>query len=298
MNLCWRRASRWHARGRERKGSRKKSALACASHGQGAGMNTTLVSLNLITRDMGASIERLESRADIQREVDYYNETIGTIKTPEQLVGDTRLFNFAMKAHGLEDMAYAKAFMLKVLKEGRDADDAFANTLADPRYRDFADTFDFARHGETATIFTKAQQGVIDKYLVQTLETEAGETDQGVRLALYFQRKAPQISSYFDILADPALSQVVRTALSIPQETAAIDIDKQAAMMADRLPLSDLKDPEKLDKLVERFANLWQVQNGGTQGGIPLGSPAQLLMPASPMGISADLMLQIAQLRR
>lgn len=261
-------------------------------------MNTTLVSLNLITRDMGASIERLESRADIQREVDYYNETIGTIKTPEQLVGDTRLFNFAMKAHGLEDMAYAKAFMLKVLKEGRDADDAFANTLADPRYRDFADTFDFARHGETATIFTKAQQGVIDKYLVQTLETEAGETDQGVRLALYFQRKAPQINSYFDILADPALSQVVRTALSIPQETAAIDIDKQAAMMADRLPLSDLKDPEKLDELVERFANLWQVQNGGTQGGIPLGSPAQLLMPASPMGISADLMLQIAQLRR
>lgn len=261
-------------------------------------MNTTLVSLNLITRDMSASIERLESRADIQREIDYYNETIGTIKTPEQLVGDTRLFNFAMKAHGLEDMAYAKAFMLKVLKEGRDADDAFANTLTDSRYRDFADTFDFERHGETATVFTKAQQGVVDKYLVQTLEAEAGEADQGVRLALYFQRKAPQINSYFDILADPALSQVVRTALSIPPETATIDIDKQAAMMADRMPLSDLKDPEKLDKLVERFANLWQIENGG-QTALATSPAVALLVPSSPSAtVSTDLLLQIQQIRR
>lgn len=262
-------------------------------------MNTTLVSFKQITRDMSASLDRLGERADIQREVDYYRETIGTIKTPEQFVADTRVFNFAMKAHGLEDMAYAKAFMLKVLKEGRDEPDAFANTLTDPRYRDFAETFDFARHGETATIFTKAQDGVIDRYMVQSLENEAGRNDPGVRLALYFQRKAPEITSYFDILADKALSQVVRTALGIPTATATLDIDKQAAMIADRLPLSDLKDPAKLDKFVERFANLWQLQNGGAQGGaIPLGSPARLLMPVSSMGISGDLLLQIAQLRR
>ncbi|MBO6636531.1 MAG: DUF1217 domain-containing protein [Roseitalea sp.] len=260
-------------------------------------MNTTLVSLNMITRDMDASIERLESRADVQREIEYYNETIGTIKTAEQFVGDTRLFNFAMKAHGLEDMAYAKAFMLKVLNEGTDANDAFANTLSDSRYRDFADTFDFARHGEAATVFTKAQQGVIDKYLVQTLETEAGESDQGVRLALYFERKAPQINSYFDILADPALSEVVRTTLGIPQETATIDIDKQAAMMADRLSLSDLKDPEKLDKLVERFANMWQIENGGQAAAANDPSLALLVPSSASATVSADLLLQIQQIK-
>lgn len=261
-------------------------------------MNTTLVSLELITRDMDASIARLESRADIQREVDYYRETIGSITTAEQFVADTRLFNFAMRAHGLEDMAYAKAFMLKVLKEGHDDSEAFANTLTDPRYREFAETFDFARHGESATVFTKAQQGVIDRFLVQSLESEAGESDQGVRLALYFQRKAPQIESYFDILGDKALAEVVRTALGIPAETAVIDIDKQAAMIADRLPLSDLKDPAKLDKLVERFATLWQIENGSAQGALPANSPARLLAPTSSVGISADLMLQIAQIKR
>lgn len=261
-------------------------------------MNTTLVSLNQITRDMGASLDRLGERADIQRQVDYYRQTIGTIDTPEQLVADTRLFNVAMKAHGLEDMAYAKAFMLKVLREGVDSDDAFANTLADPRYREFAETFNFARHGEAATAFTKAQDGVVDRFLVQSLESEAGQADPGVRLALYFQRKAPQVDSYFAILADKALSEVVRTAFGIPAETAVLDIDRQAEMLADRLPLSDLKEPAKRDALVERFANMWQLRNGAAQGGLPAGSPAQLLMPASTMSISADLMLQIARIGR
>ena len=260
-------------------------------------MTTTLISLKTITRDMSASLERVGTRPDVQREIEYYRETITDIKTPEQFVADTRLFNFAMRAHGLEDMSYAKAFMLKVLKEGTDSDGAFANTLSDPRYRDFAETYDFASHGDTATIFTKAQQGAVDKYIIQSLEAEAGQADQGVRLALYFQRKAPQIDSYFAILADPALGQVVRTALGLPDSLAAIDIDKQAAILADRLPLADLKDPAKLDEFVERFASLWQLNNGA-QGAIPAGSPANLLLSSPSQSISMDLLLQIQQIGR
>lgn len=260
-------------------------------------MLTTLVSINQITRDMDASLSRLGERADVKREVDYYRETIETIKTPEALVADTRLFNFAMRAHGLEDMNYAKAFMLKVMKEGTAQQDAFANTLTDPRYRAFAESFDFATHGETATIFTKARQGVIDQYMVQSLETEAGATDPGVRLALYFSRKAPDITSYFEILGDRALSQVVRTALQLPDSIAAIDIDRQAAMLAERLPLSDLTDPAKLDKFIERFANLWQLTQGPQQQ-VQQGSIAGLLQPSAPMSVSTDLLLQIQQLKR
>ena len=52
-----------------------------------------------------------------------------------------------------------------------------------------------------------------------------------MRLALYFERKASGITSAYDILADPALLKVVQTALSIPPETGAQDIDKQAALI-------------------------------------------------------------------
>ena len=51
-------------------------------------------------------------------ETAYYLKHIGDVKSIDDFIKDTRLFNYAMKAFGLEDMAYAKAFMRKVLVEG------------------------------------------------------------------------------------------------------------------------------------------------------------------------------------
>ena len=102
-------------------------------------------------------------------------------------------------------MAYAKAFMRKVLEEGVDDPDSFANKLTDKRYRNLPSRFNFKRYGETTTAFDRTQQGTVDKYDRQTLEEQAGAKDDGVRLALYFARKAPDVESVSGLLADPAL---------------------------------------------------------------------------------------------
>jgi hypothetical protein len=69
-----------------------------------------------------------------------------------------------MKAHGLEDMSYAKALIRKVLVEGTVADEnSFANKLADSRYKDFAKTSTSPATGETATSFDRARKGTIEK---------------------------------------------------------------------------------------------------------------------------------------
>ena len=107
----------------------------------------------------------------------------------DDFINDDRLFSFAMQAHGLSDMNYAKAFMAKVLNEGVNADDAFANTLSDSRYREFADTFNFEAFGAAATSFTKANEGTVEKYVRQTLEEQAGDTNEGVRLHFIFSVK-------------------------------------------------------------------------------------------------------------
>ena len=85
------------------------------------------------------------------------------------------------------------------LCEGVNADDSFANSLSDSRYREFADTFNFEAFGSAATSFTKANEGTVQKYVRQTLEEQAGDSNEGVRLALYFQRKASDINSYLEI---------------------------------------------------------------------------------------------------
>ncbi|MEX3007017.1 DUF1217 domain-containing protein [Hoeflea sp. TYP-13] len=255
-------------------------------------MVTTYTSYLNIATDLNRSIERVKAQPIVSRETEYYLENIGKVDSIDEFMADSRLYDYAMKAHGLEEMSYAKAFIRKVLTEGIDDSDSFANQLTDTRYRDFADAFNFARHGETATVFTKAQQGTVDKYLRQSLEEEAGNSNEGVRLALYFERLAPDISNAYEILADPALATVVRTALGLPDEFAYSDIDKQADYFKENINFDDFKDPEKLNTLLQRFTSLWEVSNPSTTV-----TSAALLTQSSSSEISPDLMIAINNLK-
>jgi hypothetical protein len=191
-------------------------------------------------------------------------------------------------------MAYAKAFMVKALKEGVSDPDSFANKLSDKRYADFVKAFNFAAYGTSAPLFPAAQQGTVDKYMRQTLEENAGETNQGVRLALYFQRKAPAINNWYDVLADTALSSVVRTALGLPDSIATADIDKQAQMFEQKLDIADFKDPDKLNTFLTRFTSLWEINNPTST---VQSSISVLYSQPTTVGISTDLMMAMQKLK-
>jgi hypothetical protein len=85
----------------------------------------------------------------------------------------------------------------------------------------------------------------------------------------------------------------VRTALGLPSELAASDIDKQADLINSRIDIEDFKDPEKLGKFLDRFTALWELQNpsdGFADSSLLLGS-------SSGFGITPELMLSINNLK-
>lgn len=367
----------------------------------------TLATYQNIVRNLDRSLARIEAQPVVQRETEHYLANIGKITSVEEFVDDYRLFNYAMKAFGLQDMAFAKAFMVKVLEEGVEDPDAFANKLTDKRYADFARAFDFAKHGagattynpaqsgaielyalaakrdlipaetqkadtayylqtiptitsadglianqrvfdyamraygleeraadpdfirellaggvegvaalakdedeepkllafvqaynfaeygDSATTFTKAGDLAVDSYMRQTLEEDAGSQNEGVRLALYFERKAGGISNWYEVLGDRALAQVVRGALGLPDAFAQADIDKQVKFFESRLDIADFKDPEALGKFLSRFAAMWEMNNP-SQGS---SNPALVLFQQPEFGISQDVLLTIARLK-
>ena len=385
-------------------------------------MTDTLTSYRLIAKDLPASLSRKAAEPTVAREIAYYEAHIGQVKSVDDLLGDQRLYAYAMKAYGLEDMTYAKAFMRKVLEEGAASAASFANRLADDRYTAFAKAFSFgqgvtatgadpARFGEQAraaslsapklladsydfsgraeasflvesrldatttqsvTIRINAQtlagqvanpakvtpaeiaaavaaqieasalkgkvqaglaadgslffettaltdlgadgayggtgrdvdtlvnaggpnrtltirnaplsanrtavdvgfgtdlgpdsmaQAVTQAYLRQSLESEAGDADTGVRLALYFARKASSIASAYDILGDAALSQVANTVIGLPATSGAATSEalaKRAQLIAGKIDIASFRDPAKLDAFVRRFAAIWDAQN-------------------------------------
>lgn len=367
---------------------------------------STQMSYQLIARDLDRSIQRIETQPMVQRETDYFRENIGKITSIDDFLDDTRLFNYAMKAHGLQDMSYAKALMRKALEEGIEEPDSFANRMTDKRYADFVRTFNFVEYGASATTYNAAveesasrfaeralsqglpheaiaddlakfreaiveitsidelfgnehllpfvayafeledyadrldllkdvlaggvddpenlahtldegklldfaaafdfnkygeattthtpEKAAIEKYMRQTLEEDAGAQNEGVRLALYFERKIDSITTPYQILADPALAQVVRTALGLPDSIAQANIDRQADLIRDRLDLEQLQDPDELARFITRFTTMWEINNGASGAGSPL---LQLFQPTQA-SISPDLLFSFAQVKR
>jgi hypothetical protein len=268
--------------------------LRLARFARKAGMFSTPIGYKLIASDLTAALRRTAEQPMVQRESEYYLAAIENIKSIDEFLKDDRVFKYAMKAFGLQEMDYAKAFMRKVLTEGIDDSDSFANKLSDTRYREFAETFNFARYTTGATIFARARQGTVDRYVRQTLEIEAGQTNEGVRLALYFQRKAVNVETPYHLMADSALLKVTQIALGIPAATSAMDIDRQAAMISKKLDIEDLKEPAKLDKFIERFTAFWEIENPTTPS---ISGVIQLFTETESL-VSVDLLTQMQKIRK
>jgi hypothetical protein len=260
-------------------------------------VTSTLVSYQLLTNNMTRTLKNTAAEADVSRDTHYYAAHIGKVTSIDEFLGDYRLYSYAMKAHGLEDMTYAKAFMRKVLTEGVANSNTFANRLSDKRYAEFAKAFDFAGRGAQATRTTAATTETVDKFVRQTVEEDAGEKNEGVRLALYFERKAPDISTVFQILADPALSKVVRTALGLSDYSAMADIDQQAAYLEKRLDLADFQDSGKLKKFIQRFSALYDIKNPEAATGSGTTSVSMLYGTSNAFSISANTLASIQNLK-
>jgi hypothetical protein len=224
-------------------------------------MQTTLSTYRMIATNIDRSLAATASQQSVATATEYYKSHIGDVKSIDDFMKDTRLYNYAMTAFNLDDMAYAKAFMRKVLTEGVSDSTSFANKLTDDRFVQLATTFNFAELGAETTSTTAVQQTVVDRYTRQTLETNAGQDNEAVQLALYFQREAPNVKSVYGLLGDTALWTVVQTAFGFPDSMANADIDLQAKAVSQQLDIADLSDPTKLEKLITRFAAAWDAQN-------------------------------------
>lgn len=200
----------------------------------------------------------------------YYSQTIGNIKSVDEFLKDRRLVTFVLKAFGFGGETISDTTLRKLLTSDVFDPKSYVNKTENKRFRDLVAAFNFDTEGKVSlTPKTEAQTrsnivATADLYLRQTMEQEAGDQSDGLRLALYFQRKASTITSVYSILADSALLQVVRTALGFSASMSNADIDVQASMITKKLNLDDLKDPKKLEKFLAQFSALYDVNNSAT----------------------------------
>jgi hypothetical protein len=257
-------------------------------------VTSTNLSYRLLTADLAKSLSRTAAKTDVARESKYYLDNIGKVKTIDAFLKDRRLYSFAMKAYGLQDMTYATGFMKKVLTEGVASKTSFANKLSDTKYKDFATAFDFKTYGEATTATDAVQKPVVEKFVRQALEEDAGSQNEGLRLALYFERQAPNIKTAYNILGDKALLKVTQTALGFSSYLSMAAIEKQADMITAKLKLTDLQDPAKLQKFLGRFTANWDMENASSNSS--LSNPI-LIGSQGSFGLGVDVLSSLQNIK-
>ncbi|KAA0571262.1 DUF1217 domain-containing protein [Azospirillum sp. Sh1] len=224
---------------------------------------TTLVDLRVVTKNHDRYEQAVRSRPAVQRAVSYFQDNIGKIASTEDFMKDDKLYRFVLEAFDLGSQAKSRGLIRKVLEEGVSDQYSTANRMSDTKFREMATVLGFAENGGDNLKQPAVVQAIIDRYVNVTLEVESEDRNPAVRLGLYFQRRSSNITNWYQVMADNALRKVVYTTLGLPDQTALLEVDKQKALLEKRMDIADLKSPEKVAKFLDRFAAMYDMQNGG-----------------------------------
>ena len=176
------------------------------------------------------------------REVQHFLENIASADTPEKLLSDPLLAKVALGAFGLEGERGKKAFLQRILEQGTDNREAFANRIADGRFRKLAKAFGYGNAGGAPVTDPTFAAEIAARYQEMQFEVAIGEQDNAMRLALNFRREVPEIvaaltedsNGWLQILGQQPLRRVVEAAFGLPAAFAQIDIDRQVEILQDK----------------------------------------------------------------
>lgn len=251
-----------------------------------------------LTRTREAQQEAFDNSTAISRNVAYFTENIGKVRTVEDLVSDRRLLQVALGAFGLEEDIGNKYFLRKVLEDGTLAEGALANRLSDKRYYDFSKAFGFGDFDTPRTVLSTFPEEIVSAYKVKQFEVAVGAQNDDMRLALGLETALPEIATrdttnngrWFSVMGQAPVRTVFERALSLPSSVGALDLDQQLTIFRERTEarfgngeVAQFSDPEKREDLLCAFLLQSELQGFSSTAAGSAGSSALTLLRSSSM---------------
>ena len=238
---------------------------------------TGVVGLKLLTETQATQREIFDRQPQLAREIDYFNEKIGGITTAEDLVSDRRLLRVALGAFGLDEELDKRAFIQRILEEGSEDPESFANRLVDTRYVNFTRAFGFGDILGARTSDVGFAADITAAYKERQFEQAVGEQDEALRLALNFRREIatyansndPLNTAWFSIMGDLPVRRVFEGAFGLSESFGQLDIDRQREELQDlnnkvfgSKSVDIFNDPAEVENLINRFLVRRSIEDG------------------------------------
>jgi hypothetical protein len=202
-----------------------------------------------------------EAQPDIARDTATFMEKIGDIKSVDDLMKNRTVLTMVLSAFQLESEIDKPAMIQKILTEDPSDSDSLVNRLAETRWSKLAS----ALYGLNSDPDFFQNQSNVDAilagYKTNEFEKFEGENADGVREALYFKRLAGEVETLTQIMADSTLMHVVRVSLGLPESFQSLEYSQQKDRLEKQFNVEDLQDPEKLEKIIQRFLVYTEINN-------------------------------------
>ncbi|MEM8791511.1 MAG: DUF1217 domain-containing protein [Pseudomonadota bacterium] len=242
-----------------------------------------VLGFRLLERTEATQRSIFDRQPEITRDTTYFRENIAGVTTAAELVADRRLLKVALGAFGLDAEINKGAFIRKILEEGTDDPQSFANRLVDPRYSRFAEQFAFGNVTGPLNSTIGFADAITAAYTERQFEIAVGAQDETLRIALNFRREIqryatagdPDGTAWFSVMGDPPVRRVFERAFGLPEAFGQLNIDRQQQELRERnrvnfgdTSLAIFTDPKRVNQIIERYL-LREAINSGPGPGTP-----------------------------
>jgi hypothetical protein len=221
-----------------------------------------------------------------------FRTSIQMIDSKAEAMTEFRVYDFALKAYGLENYRNSRDLMGRVFNTS--GDDRNSPAASDPRLKAMSKAFDFLTNTPKLPLQSSANVNkLVDRYVRESFEIDMGQTDPDMRMALYASRTLPGVTSGYQVLGNTALRSFVFRATGIPESTNS-DVDVLSKKVEAKLEMGRLKDGAYVGRLVEKFLSTSSAATSQTASlfGSPYGSSYEY-GAGGGLAMSASLLLAI-----
>ncbi|SUZ32155.1 hypothetical protein ROE7235_01909 [Roseibaca ekhonensis] len=230
----------------------------------------------------------------MERVTQSFQRDFSAMRTVGDLVENLQALDVVLGAFGLQEDLENRAFIRKVISDGTSDRSALGNRLADKRYLALAREMAHLAPGGSGSAPEGLADRLISQYQTKEFEIAVGDSEETMRFSLAFERSLPEIAAgtrsdtarWFAVLGDPPTRRVVETALGLPKEFAALDIDDQIIRLQDAArnrfgtdSIAELAQPEMIETITRRFLLMDQLR--ASQAGMSGAAVALSLLSAT-----------------
>lgn len=245
-----------------------------------AKMEAGLTESGDLNTSYGAAV-REQVAQNIQIESEAFAQSIGSIKTAEDLMNKPNLLLVALTAFGLEDKLDSPNLIRTVLEQGANEATDLARVLGDERFVELASTFGFEKDPVSPLQDSDFVQEILKDYKIQKFEASVGEVNETLRFALNFDRAIPELAGndssdntkWFQVLGTTSLRQVFEKSLGLPAGFSQIDLDKQLETLKDKMErrfgvkeFNDIAENDTINRMIETYLLQSEIQNNASFG--------------------------------